>query len=128
LHQSRSGSFRLQTSLGRVSGGNTGAIVAALIAAYFAYRLFLTRPDADIRDSPNSNVVDMIFLDASWFHKLYIRWSLTDWSLTFLAAGTAVSAAIKNTYSSKTDATTSLSWIDILLIVLAVMTVLATNV
>jgi hypothetical protein len=65
-------------------------IVAALIAAYFAYRLFLTRPDADIRDSPNSNVVDMIFLDASWFHKLYIRWSLTDWSLTFLAAGTAV--------------------------------------
>lgn len=103
------------------------AIVAVLFVMFLIYHFFLTKPDVDIRDSPNSNAVDMIFLDATWFHKLYIRWSIIDWSLTFLAAGTAVSAAIKNTYSSKTDATPSLSWLDILLIVLAVLTVLATT-
>jgi hypothetical protein len=101
------------------------SIIAALIAAYLIYHFLLTKPDT--RDDPNSNLVDMIYLDASWFHKLYVRWSITDWSLTFLAAGTAVSAAIKNTYASKTDANVSLSSIDILLIVLAVMTVLATT-
>jgi hypothetical protein len=101
------------------------SIMAALIAAYLIYHFLLTKPD--IRDDPNSNLVDMIYLDASWFHKLYVRLSITDWSLTFLAAGTAVSAAIKNTYASKADANASLSSIDILLIVLAVLTVLGTT-
>jgi hypothetical protein len=102
-------------------------VVAGLVAMFLIYHFVLTKPDVDVRNFPNSNVVDVIYLDATWFHKLYVRWSITDWTLTFLAAGTAVSAAIKNTYSSKTAPTTSLSWLDILLIVFAVMTVLAST-
>ena len=100
-------------------------VFASLVCIALLYHFFLTKPD--IREDPNGNIVDMVYFDAGWFHKLYVRWTITDWSLTFLAAGTAVSAAIKNTYSSKTNAQTELSWIDILLIVLAVMTVLATT-
>jgi hypothetical protein len=100
-------------------------VFASLVCIALLYHFFLTRPD--IREDPNANIVDMVYYDAVWFHKLYVRWTITDWSLTFLAAGTAVSAAIKNTYSSKTNAVTALSWIDLFLIVLAVMTVLATT-
>ena len=100
-------------------------VFASLVCIALLYHFFLTKPD--IREDPNGNIVDMVYFDASWFHKLYVRWTLTDWSLTFLAAGTAVSAAIKNTYSSKTNAATELSWVDLLLIVLAVLTVLATT-
>jgi hypothetical protein len=97
------------------------ASVALILIHYF----YLAKPD--IRQSPGSNVVDMIYLDASWFHKLYVRWTIIDWSLTFLATGTAISAAIKNTVSVKTDASKTLSILDILLIVSAVMTVIATT-
>jgi hypothetical protein len=100
-------------------------LFASLVCIVLLYHFFLTKPD--IREDPTGNIVDMVYFDAGWFHKLYVRWTITDWSLTFLATGTAVSAAIKNTYSSKTNAQTELSWIDILLIVFAVMTVLATT-
>jgi hypothetical protein len=100
-------------------------IIAALTAALIIYSFLLAKPD--IREDPNGDLVKMIYYDASWFHKLYVRWTITDWSLTFLAAGTAVSAAIKNTYSSKKGIENSLSSIDIILIVLAVLTVLATT-
>ena len=64
---------------------------------------------------------------ANEYHWLYVRWTFTDWLLTFFAAGTAVSAAIKNAYSVKQDKQDTASWLDLTLMVLAVLSVLATT-
>jgi hypothetical protein len=68
-----------------------------------------------------------IFNDALWFHELWIRWLLTDWGLTFFAAGSAVTAAIKNAYSSKSGVQTNLSRMDLAVAILAVGAVLAST-
>lgn len=103
-------------------------LLLVFVVLFVVYFLFMTKPD--IREDPDGDIVKMVYYDAAWFHKLYVRWTITDWTLTFLAAGTAVSAAIRNTYSSKKGtegSASSMSSIDIILIVLAVLTVLATT-
>jgi hypothetical protein len=65
--------------------------------------------------------------DAIWFHELWVRWLLTDWGLTFFAAGSAVTAAIKNAYSSKSAAQAAPSKMDLLVGFLAVGAVLAST-
>jgi hypothetical protein len=78
-------------------------------------------------DFPNhERFVVLIYTDAFWFHENYMRWSVVDWALTAFAAGTAVSAAIKNAYSVKQDKQDA-SKLDIALMILAVLAVLATT-
>ncbi len=50
------------------------------------------------------DVVKKIIDDAGWYHTLWTRWTLTDWVLTLLAAGTAISAAVKNAFSAHNQA------------------------
>jgi uncharacterized membrane protein YgcG len=79
-------------------------------------------------DAPsNDRLVVLIYTDAYWFKQLYMRWTVVDWALTAFAAGTAVSAAIKNAYSVKQDKQDAPSKLDITLMILAVLAVLATT-
>src|SRR5438270_7010300 len=48
-------------------------VIASLVCIALLYHFFLTKPD--IREDPNGNIVDMVYFDASWFHKLYVRWT-----------------------------------------------------
>lgn len=73
------------------------------------------------------NSVNAIYDDAAAYHLLWMRWTFTDWLLTFFAAGTAVSAAIKNAYSVRQEKQDKAGWFDITLMVLAVLAVLATT-
>jgi hypothetical protein len=98
-----------------------GALLLFLIGSI----LYLSRtPKIDF---PNHDrFVVLIYTDAYWFHENYMRWSAVDWALTAFAAGTAVSAAIKNAYSVKQDKQDA-SNLDIALMILAVFAVLATT-
>jgi hypothetical protein len=104
----------------------TTAVALSLLLILLCYHFFLRLPESDVEDAARQDVVKLIFTDAYWFHELYVRWTVVDWILTFLATGTALSAVIKNAYSVKTGAA-DLSRLDKLLIVLAVLTVLATT-
>jgi hypothetical protein len=104
----------------------TTAVALSLLLILLCYHFFLRLPESDVEDAARQDVVKLIFTDAYWFHELYVRWTVVDWILTFLATGTALSAVIKNAYSVKTGAS-DLSRLDKLLIVLAVLTVLATT-
>ena len=49
-------------------------------------------------------VVAEVRADAHWFSVLYMRWTVTYWVLTLLAAGTAITTALKSTNSQQIDA------------------------
>jgi len=102
------------------------AIPVAIIAIFLCYHFFLTKPAIDPDDAATQDVVKLIYADAPWFHTLWVRWTAIDWLLTFLATGTAVGAVIKNNYSVQA-APNTLSFLDKFLIVMAVLTVLATT-
>lgn len=87
-----------------------------------------TQPLSSQETANNSKeLVQRISDDWLWFHELWIRWLLTDWGLTFFAAGTVVTAAIKNAYSSKSGVQNNLSGMDLAVAVLAVGAVLAST-
>ena len=48
--------------------------------------------------------VKSIINDAQWYEVLWMRWTVTDWVLTLLAAGTAITAAVKNAFSTHNQA------------------------
>ena len=101
------------------------AVILSAILILGIYHLFLTLPDPNIGNAAQKDVAQLIFIDAYWFHELYMRWTVVDWLLTFLATGTAISAVIRNSVSAKSGAATELSKWDILLIILALFAVLA---
>jgi hypothetical protein len=101
--------------------------LVSLMAFGLIYQFFLRLPQIDIDNTPQQEAVKLIYSDAYWFHQLYMRWTVVDWVLTFLATGTAISAVIKNSYSVKSAATAYLSPFDKILIILAVLTVLETT-
>jgi hypothetical protein len=68
----------------------------------------------------------MLFDDAAEFHRMYWGWTIVDWVLTFFAAGTAVAATMKNTYSVQQNQSEP-SWLDKTLMVLAILAVLAST-
>lgn len=102
------------------------ALFVILISLLIAGIVHLSRtPKIDF---PNHDrFVVLIYTDAYWFHENYMRWSVVDWALTAFAAGTAVSAAIKNAYSVKQEKQDAPSKVDITLMILAVLAVLATT-
>jgi hypothetical protein len=51
-----------------------------------------------------SSEANYIFYDAKWYEVLWMRWTAVDWVLTLLAAGTAVTAAVKNAFSAHSQA------------------------
>lgn len=80
-------------------------------------------------------LVKQIMNDAGWYQTLWMRWTVTDWVLTLLAAGTAITAAVKNAFSSHNQAVAqatgrtaqSSSKIDKWVMVFAALTIIATT-
>lgn len=105
------------------------ALIIALVI-FFVGRHFLsvsTPPPVHITDMANADVAQLISDDAEAFHRMYKWWTGIDWALTFFAAGTAVAATMKNTYAVKQDKQDSPSWLDVTLMVLAILAVLAST-
>lgn len=100
-------------------------LLAAALIFFLVYHFWLRLPEAV--DAPQGDAVSLIYTDAYWFHQLWMRWTGVDWVLTALATGTAISAVIKNAFSTKQAATAEPSFFDKVLVVLAVLTVLATT-
>ena len=80
-------------------------------------------------------LVKRIVNDSGWYETLWMRWTVTDWVLTLLAAGTAITAAVKNAFSSHNQAVAqaagntaqSSSKIDKWVMVFAALTIIATT-
>jgi hypothetical protein len=70
------------------------AVLAITIAVWF----HLTAPKPITENLSES--ARGIFYDAQWYQVLWMRWTVTDWIFGLLAAGTAVTAAVKNAFSS----------------------------
>ena len=102
------------------------AVFVSVLVGWLLYYLFLRLPQPGT-EPRTVDVVKLVYTDANVFHQLYMRWTVVDWVLTFLATGTAIGAVIKNSNSVKSEIANNLSWVDKLLIILAVLTVLATT-
>ncbi len=73
-----------------------------------------------------------IVLDSEWYEILWKRWTVTDWILGLLAAGTAVTAAVKNAFSSHNTNTggttgTASTQVDRAVMLFAALSVVATT-
>jgi hypothetical protein len=51
--------------------------------------------------SDSHEVVNRIVADAQWYSILWMRWIVVYWVLTLLAAGTAISTAIRSAYTTQ---------------------------
>jgi hypothetical protein len=103
------------------------SVLIAVIVAIICYHSFLQPPAIDWNKRANEDIVTLVYTDAYWFHELYMRWTVVDWFLTFLATGTALSAVLKNSVSVRSGAAADLSKWDLALIVLALCAVLGST-
>jgi hypothetical protein len=81
---------------------------------------------AQVKNNPYE-LAHPIFIVALWFHELWTGWLLADWGLTFFAAGSAVTAVIKNAHSSRSGVQTNLPKMDRAMAILAIGAVLAST-
>lgn len=80
--------------------GTTSGIILYVIALIVWFHF--TQPPPITEDlAPGAK---SIVLDAEWYQVLWMRWTVTDWFFGLLAAGTAVTAAVKNAFSSHNSA------------------------
>jgi hypothetical protein len=63
--------------------------------------------------------------DSKWWTRLYMRWTVVYWMMTIFAAGTAVTAAIKNVLPSHSSAG-GISKTDITILALALLSTIST--
>lgn len=112
---------------------NTSCV--ALLALYLLLSCVLVSCAPQPTNEQVPDVVKKIIDDAGLYHTLWTRWTLTDWVLTLLAAGTAISAAVKNAFSAHTQAQAeragevlkSSSRVDRWVMILAALTIIATT-
>jgi hypothetical protein len=76
--------------------GILGAVASWAIVLFVWF--YATQPAPVTEDLPPG--AKSIVLDAEWYQVLWMRWTVTDWFFGLLAAGTAVTAAVKNAFSS----------------------------
>jgi hypothetical protein len=77
-------------------------VIVVLFFGFLVWLLFqLTNPKPVTEGV--SEAAKSIFYDAKWYEILWERWTVVDWLLSLLAAGTAVTAAVKNAFSAHTQ-------------------------
>jgi hypothetical protein len=78
------------------------SVAGLAFAGIIAVGFFTTNPKLGTENA--SSEANYIFYDAKWYEVLWMRWTAVDWVLTLLAAGTAVTAAVKNAFSAHSQA------------------------
>jgi hypothetical protein len=105
-----------------------GVLVASITSIGISALLswVMNHPSTHTPKIGDPDLAQMLFDDTAEFHRMYWGWTIVDWVLTFFAAGTAVAATMKNTYSVQ-QGQAEPSWLDKTLMVLAILAVLAST-